>query len=185
MQAARSALARLVNSLSWHPRLTRPTPIDPGRLVYRIDLRHYRWTASLWDRLAAAYPYRLGAATPEARAVAAATGAETPCLRADWFAAAASRPPLYYDLLQLPGTDRGLERLLQVDGPEDVREETVVRAGFNDSGVSRNNRLLERHDAGYGAYWRSYDFSDNLDRQNLFEHPLGPAVASSSVLMGE
>src|SRR5262249_36300208 len=23
-------------------------------------------------------------------------------------------------------------------------------------------------------YWRSYDFADNLNRQNVFEHPLGP-----------
>jgi mono/diheme cytochrome c family protein len=180
LRAARSALSRLVNSLSWHPRVTRPTPIDPGQTVYRIDLRHHRWTASLWDRLAAGYPYRLGGATPEARALTAATGAEQAWLRGDWFAATASRAPLYYDLLQMPGTDRGLERLLQVDVPGDLRDETAVRAGFNDSGVSRNNRLIERHDAGFGAYWRSYDFADNTDRQDLFAHPLGPLAGETS-----
>src|SRR5262249_42566291 len=38
-----------------------------------------------------------------------------------------------------------------------------------------NNRMIERHDAAFGCYWRSYDFSDNNDRQNLFQRPLGPA----------
>jgi len=56
----------------------------------------------------------------------------------------------------------------------------VQRAGFNDSGVSKNNRLLERHDAAYGTYWRSYDFATNTGRQNLFEHPLGPNAGATS-----
>jgi len=93
---------------------------------------------------------------------------------ADWFVANASRGKLYYDVLELPGTDRALERLLQVDVARDLKEETAVRAGFNGSGVSRNNRVLQRHDSAFGAFWRSYDFSDNSDRQNIFVHPIGP-----------
>ena len=54
------ALTKLINSLSWHARLTSPHPL-PGGLVYRVDLRHYRWTARAWDRLVSAYPY---ASTP-------------------------------------------------------------------------------------------------------------------------
>jgi mono/diheme cytochrome c family protein len=180
LDTARQAVGKLINSLSWHPRLTRPTPIDPGQTLFRIDLRHYKWNAAQWERLVSAYPYRLHAGTPEAKALAAATGTELPYLRGDWFAATASRPPLYQDLLQMPSTDRGLERLLQVDVPANIKEETAVRAGFNDSGVSKNNRLIERHDATYGAYWRSYDFSENTGRQNLFEHPLGPAAGETS-----
>src|SRR5262249_14584396 len=38
----------------------------------------------------------------------------------------------------------------------------------------------ERHDSAFGAYWRSYDFSDNAGRQNLFDHPLGPAPGQNS-----
>jgi hypothetical protein len=40
--------------------------------------------------------------------------------------------------------------------------------------VSRNNRLIERHESSFGAYWKSYDFGSSAGRQNLFEHPLGP-----------
>jgi mono/diheme cytochrome c family protein len=180
LQTARQAVGKLLNSLSWHPRVTRPTPIDAEQTVFRIDLRHYKWNAALWERLVSAYPYRLLAGTPEARALAAATGTDLAALRGDWFVATAARPPLYQDLLQLPSTERALERLLQVDVPGDIKDETAVRAGFNDSGVSKNNRLIERHDSAYGAYWRSYDFSENTGRQNLFEHPLGPAAGETS-----
>jgi WD40 repeat protein/mono/diheme cytochrome c family protein len=180
LHTARQALSKLINSLSWHPRITRPTPIDPGETIFRIDLRHYKWTASQWDRLVSAYPYRLSSGTPEARTLAELTTTELPYLRGDWFVATAARPPFYQDLLQLPSTERGLERLLQVDVPQDITDEMALRAGFNDSGVSKNNRLLERHDAAFGVYWRSYDFKENTGRQNLFEHPLGPAAGETS-----
>src|SRR5208283_5700051 len=79
-----------------------------------------------------------------------------------------------------PTSDRTLERQLQVDVQQDIEQLSVARAGFNGSGVSKNNRLIERHDAGHGAYWKTYDFADNTDRQNLFEHPLGPPPARSA-----
>jgi WD40 repeat protein/cytochrome c553 len=180
LEQDRRALAKLLNCLSWHPRISRPVAIDATQTIVRIDLRDYKWNARLWDKLVFAYPYRLTLGSTAARENAALTGSEQPYLRADWFVATASRAPLYYDLLQMPGTDRALERLLQVDAAADIQEENVARAGFNGSGVSRNNRLLERHDAGFGAYWRTYDFSGNVDRQNLFDHPLGPAPAANA-----
>src|SRR5262249_6949163 len=134
---------------------------------------------SLWEKLVAAYPYRT-VDVAQMRLFSAMTGSEFPALRADWFVANASRPPLYHDLLQLPTTDRALERLLQVDVPANQQEDGIIRAGFNDSGVSKNNRLIERHDAAYGVLWRSYDFSANTGRQNLFEHPLGPNAGATS-----
>ena len=50
----------------------------------------------------------------------------------------------------------------------------VARAGFQKSGVSRNNRMIERHVSKFGAFWNSYDFAGNQGRQSLFLHPLGP-----------
>jgi WD40 repeat protein len=181
----RRALAKLLNSLSWHPRITLPVPVGPEALVLRIDLRDYQWDAGLWNRLLAEYPYGILHDTAVARAVLVATGTRLPCLRLDWFLASASRPPLYYDLLQLPGNAAELEKQLRVDVNADVQQERAARAGFNGSGVSRNNRVIERHDAQTGAYWRTYDFNavpqnlaerDTLlpDRRNLFAYPLGP-----------
>ena len=48
----------------------------------------------------------------------------------------------------------------------------VWRAGFNDSGVSNNNRVVERHTSRYGAYWKSYDFAGSVGSQNVLTHPL-------------
>jgi mono/diheme cytochrome c family protein len=170
----RLALGKLLNSLSWHPRLTVPRTVGTG--LWRIDLRDYKWAASSWERLLRDYPYK----DPPDKALAKATDTEVPVVRADWFVATASQPPLYYDLQQMPLTDRGLERLLQVDVAQDLADENAVRAGFNDSGVSKNNRVLERHDAAFGAYWRSYDFAGNKGRQSVFEHPLGPNNGETS-----
>jgi WD40 repeat protein/mono/diheme cytochrome c family protein len=179
LETLREAVGKLLNSLSWHPRLSVPEAVDADGTILRIDLRAYKWSASQWDKLAFAYPYRLQT-EHETKAFAKLTGAEAPVLRADWFVANASRPPLYHDLLQLPTSDRALERMLQVEVAANLQDDNVMRAGFNDSGVSKNNRLIERHDSAYGTFWRSYDFANNSGRQNLFEHPLGPNTGATS-----
>ena len=97
-----------------------------------------------------------------------------PWVRVDWFVFKASRPPLYHRVLNIPETEEELERILHVDSEANIYQEKVLRAGFNRSGVSRNNRLIERHEIAYGAYWKSYDFADSTGRQNLFEYPSGP-----------
>lgn len=191
LETYRRALAKLLNSLSWHPRITRPTTIDPAGLVLRIDLRDFLWDANLWNRLLADYPYGVLLDTAAARTVLIGTATRMPCVRADWFLANAARAPLYYDLLQLPTNAAELERQLRVDVALNIRQERVARAGFNGSGISRNNRVLERHDAQNGAYWRTYDFEavpQNLierdlllpDRRNLFAYPLGPQFGDNS-----
>jgi mono/diheme cytochrome c family protein len=182
LQTTRHALWKLLNSLSWHPRTSRPLAVNAEQTIYRIDLRAYKWNARTWDRLAPIYPYRTPVDKSVAKGLTAATGAELPCVRADWFIATASRPPLYHDFLQLPERDKAIERQLGVDVADDLRENNVVRAGFNGSGVSKNNRVIERHDSNYGAYWRSYDFLENTDRQNIFEHPLGPTPGQNGFL---
>jgi mono/diheme cytochrome c family protein len=180
LRAHGHALTKLLNSLSWHPRLTAPEPIDAGHTVFRIDLRNYKWTARSWEKLVAVYPYRPPSAAPDAQTLAAKTESDLLLLRGDWFIAVASRPPLYHDLLGLPERDKALERLVGVEVLADQQDETAARAGFNGSGVSRNNRVIERHDANYGAYWRTYDFAENTERRNVFDHPLGPTAGGGS-----
>jgi mono/diheme cytochrome c family protein len=168
MQTYRNGLAKLINSLSWRKNIVVPVPVDPNRTILRINLRDYGWTEDLWDVLVAKYPYRADgdfAALP---------------LRGDWFVATASRPPLYHELLQLPGNERELEKQVHIKVEDDIRNESVARAGFSDSGVSHNNRLIERHETPYGAYWKSYDFAENVGAQNLFDRPLGPGSDNRS-----
>src|SRR5262249_52734830 len=179
LETTREAAGKLLNSLSSHPRLSKPEPVDATATILRIDLRACKWSAAQWEKLTGAYPYRLQTIA-ESKAFARYGETEVAALRADWFVATASRPPFYHDLLQLPNSDRALERLLQVDVSGDIQDDNVMRSAFNDSGVSKNNRLLERHDAAYGTFWRSYDFANNTGRQNLFEHPLGPNAGATS-----
>ncbi len=174
LQTYRLGLAKLVNSLSWEPAIVVPRRIDPTGTVLRIDVRDLKWDGAVWQRVLDQYPYGIVPPTPLARAVRALTACDLPHVRADWFVFAASRPPLYHDVLGIPKTDRELEKLLRLDVAENIAGGRAARAGFNGSGVSRNNRIIERHKTAYGAYWKSYDFAGNAGRQNLFANPLGP-----------
>jgi tetratricopeptide (TPR) repeat protein len=180
MQSYRHGLSKLVNSLSWGRRVVVPRPIDPERTVYRIDLRDFQWSEKVWEAVLAAYPYGIIPDTSQAKSIAEETGCRLAHVRGDWFVAAASRPPLYHEVLQLPASDRALEKMLRVDVHENIRQERVARAGFNSSGVSRNNRLIERHESGSVVYWKSYDFAANTGRKNLFAHPLRPGEGEST-----
>jgi hypothetical protein len=177
----RAALAKLINSLSWHREVTSPVPIDEAQTLFRIDLRDYNWTAATWNLILNAYPY--GVRTPESETVARLSGAAIAYVRADWFLGTASVPPLYHELLGLPGNVRELEKLLGIDAARDIEEEkNVARAGIRASGVSQNNRVLERHVSPYGAYWKSFDFTDNLDEQNIFRDPLRLNPAGGEII---
>jgi mono/diheme cytochrome c family protein len=191
LQTYRNALSKLINSLSWHPKIRKPEAIDPQGTLFRIDLRWYMWDATLWNRLLQDYPYGLIDDSVSSRLVAVFTGTKIPLIRGDWFIATASRPLLYQDLLQLPGNLADLERQLRVDANLNIAQERVMRVAFNGSGISKNNRVLERHDAVHGYYWRTYDFDEvpqNLldrglqapDRRNVFAYPLGPGSVENT-----
>ena len=117
-------------------------------------------------------------------------------VRADWFVATALQPALYHALLYeltLPelvrrGADKSqpanqkhmtandLEQYLQVNVIRDIEQgdERAMRCGFTSSGVSAQNRLIERHRTKFGAYWKSYDFKADNRRAILSQFPLGP-----------
>ena len=181
----RIALSKLINSLSWKFEITNPTPIDTAQTIFHIDLRRYEWNnirTDVWTQIEQAYPYNI-AFDPETQAdllekltqLQTETGSTVPFVHVDWFLATASLPPLYHDILDLPLTDLLLETQLGVNVASNIRNAPgidVWRAGFNDSGVSTNNRVVERHTSRYGAYWKSYDFAGNVGSQNIFTHPL-------------
>ncbi|HMF13379.1 MAG TPA: c-type cytochrome domain-containing protein, partial [Gemmataceae bacterium] len=180
IQSYRHGLSKLVNSLSWGPKVVVPRAVDAERTVFRIDLRDVQWNERVWETVVSANPYGVRIPGEVFDEICDLTGCKLPYVRGDWFVAAASRPPLYHDVLQLPKTERELAALLRVDTRENIRQERVARAGFNGSGVSKNNRLVERHEAGNVVYWKSYDFASNTGRQNLFAHPLGPGDAATA-----
>ena len=179
----RNALAKLVNSLSWGSAIINPQPIDPQATIFHIDLRQYEWDRNdAWTKLEEAYPYHNSFDAPADLARRNQLGrlqrhskSAMPAIHVDWFIATASTPPLYHELLSLPLTDRELETRLEVDVVNNLANAPGVRvwrAGFNNSGVSTNNRAVERHTSRYGAYWKSYDFAGSVGTQNIFTHPL-------------
>ena len=183
LQEYRKALYKLVNSLSWGSSVTNPTSIDPQGTIFYIDLRHYEWDVNDgWTKIEAEYPYHISFDAPtqtglkdQLTRLQGEMKADIPSVHVDWFVAQASLPPLYHDLLSLPLTDRELETRLEVDVLRNLQNAPGVRvwrAGTNNSGVSNNNRVIERHTSRYGAYWKSYDFAGSVGTQNIFTHPL-------------
>ena len=181
--AYKIALSKLVNSLSWGLDVINPTPIDVREMIFYIDLRHYEWDRNeAWAQIEPAYPYQIefDAETQvdlheKLTHLRTEMDCEVPFVHVDWFLATASLPPLYHDILDLPETDRALEQRLEVDVAGNLQSSPgirVWRAGFNESGVSNNNRVVERHTSRYGAYWKSYDFAGSSGVQDVLTHPL-------------
>lgn len=174
----RAATIKLLNALSWNATVYRAEPVDPHGVLIRVFLPDLNWNHEKWGYLEAVYPYAMTSETdPHLGQLQYLAGTRMPIIRADWFASRASVSPLYYDMLGLPDTVAGLERLLRIDLVRNIRDEQVVRAGFQDSGVSTNNRMIERHPLGTGFFWTSYDFAGSQGRQSFFEYPLGPTEA--------
>ena len=178
-----NGLSKLINSLSWGIEVINPQPINPQQTIFYIDLRHYEWDVNDgWTQIEGEYPYHVPFDAPTQTALReqltrlqTEMNCDIPSVHIDWFLATASLPPLYHDLLSLPLTDRELETRLEVDVVRNLLNAPGVRvrrAGFNDSGVSNNNRVVERHTSRYGAYWKSYDFAGSVGTQNIFTHPI-------------
>ena len=177
LDAYRRALSKLINSLSWGPDIIKPQPIDAAQTLFYIDLRRYEWDVpDAWPNMEAVYPYAVDYGNSATyTTLQQETESEVPFIDVDWFLATASLPPLYNDILGLPETDRELEDRLEVNVARNIETSPGVRvwrAGFNESRVSENNRVVERHRSRYGAYWKSYDFAGNVGSQNVFTHPL-------------
>ncbi|WGW05536.1 DUF4384 domain-containing protein [Tropicibacter oceani] len=178
LEGYKSAAVKLVNALSWNPIPYKFEPVDEYGILMRIYLPEIAWEPETWHRLEAQYPYAVESATdPHLTQLQHMSGTAVPIIRADWFAATAPVSPLYYDLLGLPDTVAGLEDLLNLDMIANIRNQQVIRAGFQNSGVSTNNRLIERHALNSGFFWTSYDFAGSKGRQSFFQYPLGPKEA--------
>jgi serine/threonine-protein kinase len=193
MRLYRGALSKVINSMSWQESVYAPVMADKEGTVLAIDLRELDWDRPhLWKQMTKYYPYGLSfdkAKDEEVQDLAVdlykLMGTKLPYVRADWFVANASRPPLYHFLLyetlmglkhskKYPMTAYDLEKKLGVNVARNIRQEKIWRGGFSKSGVSGHNRLVERHRSSYGAYWKSYDFKSSAGRQNLHSYPLGP-----------
>lgn len=197
LELHREALAKAVNHMSWEPAMAKLTPIDaPANTIYALDIRKVGWhlapyeafdgglslgksRINLYDLALLEYPYAILhkdsdtfdklieeylAPTEMARPI--------PYIRADWFISTMTIEHLYEDFLRLPFTLAELETKLGVDSAANIKNDTAKRAGMTVSGVSHNNRVVERHTALYGHYWKSFDFKSNRGHENMFKDPI-------------
>lgn len=187
LETYRQGLSKLVNSLTWNRVIERPYPVDPAATVFRVDIDRLGWSEELWDRVAGQNPYAKFYESVVSETLGNVLRVTQPAIRADWFAAKVSVPPLYNEFAQIPETQQELERRLLFGGltaDEAVIERPyeVLRAGVQKSGVSSQNRMVERQGSFFGAYWRSFDFKaedladpeDRNARRNFFRFPVGP-----------
>lgn len=197
----RIAFTKAINHLSYESDLVLPKTIDKvaGGTVFAIDIRRLGWhrrelkpvdpepagdlkdkqALSLYDLVLLEYPY---AVHSEDDTVSLAVADEflrvarqvrpIAYVRADWFCSVVLQPPLYHDLMQLPLTLEELEDDLNVDSEQNLQDLQAKRAGIMVSGVSRNNRVVERHRQASGYYWKSHDFASNTGSQNILVDPL-------------
>jgi mono/diheme cytochrome c family protein len=183
----RAAVSKLLNSLSWQSKISVPVAIDEARTLYRIDIRDYGWDKALWETIVSYYPYGIsGVSAHLENNIRKESHSNRAYVRADWLVFATSQEPLYHTILGLPETEfgpDGLEAKLGLDTMRNVREHKAVRAAFSPSGVSRTNRLVERHNIRDGGYWKSYDFKrvNAGDAQDIVLAPLGPTEANLTV----
>ncbi len=181
----RFALSKALNSLSWKNRIVEPKALDPAQTLYVVDLRDLDWDrGEQWNEIMSAYPYGLKYGNhpdPELQRLDDDIDEEAHCslplIRADWFVAIATKPPLYHSLLGLPKYAGELEKKLEVNiaaNFNDPKPERISRAAYPKSGISGQNRMVERNEAKYGSYWKSYDFKPESARAKLTRYPLGP-----------
>ena len=97
----------------------------------------------------------------------------------------ATQPQFYHDLVNIPNNLTTLENSLAIRRIDNIGRTLegadanfVQRAALSaeKSGVSINNRIIERHESALGYYWVSYDFAFAAGdaTKNIFGAPLGP-----------
>jgi hypothetical protein len=176
MDIYRQGAIRLLNSLSTNSDLLtlEDSLVGEDEVVVRFNLDDLNWTPELWEEIISHYPYGVRPFDSQYDSLTNSTHTEIPYVRADWLAFFGARPLLYNTILELPGTFQELEHKLGLNTFDNIRKFIAKRAAFKISGVSANNRMIERHPISTGYFWTSYDFGGNVTKQNLLEFPLGP-----------
>ncbi|HKO90073.1 MAG TPA: hypothetical protein VJU61_02910 [Polyangiaceae bacterium] len=165
LERQRSALFKLLNSVSAAPEVHVPEAVDPSRLLYRIDLRDYGWNRGIdpeddgtpdfvdgWLAVvASAGPYALELQGADAEELQRESGSSTPFLPAHALIHAAAGEA-YYALIDMPAAqDKALEKLGV--NPYDAETPGVLHAGFLlDGGDLLVQRMEQQRNPGR-FYW--------------------------------
>ena len=193
----RNAMVKMMNMLSVKAKVGKVVPVNQTQTLYRIDLRDFDWDRAIqvenqpfddvWEAIIDGNPYAVPFIGDDADDAKADTGTEVPVMFADQMMNVATIGNLYYaiidvDINQTLGTF--ISQKLGVNVQEDIENEEAIRAGTTKSTVSRQDRLLERHDlvVRNGALWQSFDFEADDANENIFADPFGFAAGGSEAI---
>jgi mono/diheme cytochrome c family protein len=184
LETERHSLSKLVNSLSIENSIRTPVGIDENDLIFRIDIRDYGWNRPIqigdvtfddgWEAIVASSPYAVEFEGSEADTIKLESGTLIPYLFSDAFAEQGPVGDLYYALVNVPATKDELLAQLDVDIQDDFDRRIVVRAGFTNSAISQQDRVVERHPQGIGGnsvFWDSFDFAADDVNDSIFVDP--------------
>jgi len=207
LQRQRYALFKGINSVSTETTVTEPAAIDTDETIYRIDIRDYNWDRGIdleddgvvdftdaWEAIIAddaAAPYAIQYTGDQADDLVADSGTLVPFLPVNAFIQASEFGNLYYSLIGAKANLFDFEKeVLKVDTQAEIADDNLMRAGFSNSGVSKQERVLNRFDSGIAnglAYWISFDFNggnggerafvangieENVANESIYSNPL-------------
>jgi serine/threonine-protein kinase len=216
----RYALYKGINSVSTGTRPVQPEAIDADETIFRIDIRDYDWDREIdlqnndvsdpanvdfvdgWeaivgnpDTAAFAIEYQ----GDQADDLKADSGTNVPFLPVNVFIQATEFGDLYYTLIGGKANLFDFERdVLGIDTIAEIADNNLMRAGFENSGVSKQERVLNRFDSGVAAglsYWISFDFDGgnggdgangferDVANESIFADPIGFAFAGGEAIM--
>jgi serine/threonine-protein kinase len=208
------ALYKVVNHLSTEAQIVPPVPVDSRGLIFRVDMRDYGWNRQvavkpgfskivngvfqdqnqnavpfndLWEvAVATAAPYNVEYTGDDADELKRQTNTLIPFIQSDAFIEAAMTENLYYAFIDVPDTFAALEAQLGVDEQDQIDQLQLRRAGFATSGVSKQERIVDRFELNNqrgGSFWVSYDFADNgLQNQSIYSDPFGRNQAGGEMI---
>jgi len=181
----RDGLVKMMNMLSIRAAQGDVVPVNKDETLYRIDLRDFDWDRAItventpftdvWEAIADANPYAVEFVGDDADRAKDDTQTAFPVMFADQMMDVAVIGNLYYAIIDVDVTQplaTFISAKLQINVAEDIANEDALRAGTTKSRISRQDRLVERHDIVVrdGAFWQSFDFEDNAN-ESIFEDP--------------
>jgi mono/diheme cytochrome c family protein len=178
----RFAILKVVNMLSTRASIGRPEPIDENQLIYRINIRDYDWDRDVngssdgWEAIIAESPYAIPFVGTQADDIREDAETDVPVMNADALIDVAALGDLYYELIGIDANQQLADFVsndLGIDVQNNLEDGEAVRAGTTRSAISREDRVVERHELGRrpGAYWQSFDFASDQANESIFTEP--------------
>jgi len=206
VERQRFALFKGINSVSTNPVISQPVAIDDNETIYRIDIRDYNWDREIdieddgvvdfadgWEAIVGSDQNDTAAFVLEYQGEDADRLKEDaltakPFMPVNVFIQATEFGDLYYTLIGGKANLFDFEsEVLKIDKQAEIDANRLMRAGFSNSGVSQQERVLNRFDSGIAGnlnYWISFDFDGggggevegnfnvNLANESIFSDPI-------------